>query len=90
MTAPLAAEARIVLERLVYLQKIRTTVLAAFGPGPARARLRNALVTRHVAAKLDREVSNALGHDVIQAMRQGGWRQVKHSNAIWWKGVQRL
>jgi len=65
-------------------------VTAAFGPSDSpRARLRNSVVTRLVAAALDREPSPALGRDVLQAMRSAGWRSVRHANADWWKGVAR-
>ena len=83
-------ELRIALERLVYLQKVRTAVLGAFGPGRnQRARLHNGEVTKHVAAALDREPSAALGRDVIQAMRAHGWRHVSHARITWWKGIAR-
>lgn len=88
MTAPLSLEARVILERLVYLKQVREAVLAAFGPSKnPRARLRNSFVTRRVAAALDREPSPALGADVVREMRSHGWRLVRHSNALWWKGV---
>lgn len=81
-------ELRVALERLVHLRKIRDAVTASFGPSDApRARLRNSVVTRLVAAALDREPSPALGRDVLQAMRSVGWRTVRHSNADWWKGI---
>lgn len=86
----LGADARIILERLVYLERLRTVVLAGFGPAKnPRVRLRNSALTRYVAMALDREPSNALGADVIQAMRSHGWRAVRHANATWWKGITR-
>lgn len=81
-------ELRIILERLVYLRRIKEAVLGAFGPSENyRDRLRNSIVVRHVAAALDREPSAALGADVIQAMRAHGWRTVRHSAVWWWKGM---
>ncbi|WP_297826363.1 hypothetical protein [Mycobacterium sp.] len=83
----MTAELRIVLERLVYLRRIKEAALGAFGAGVPGARLRNSDVTRLVAAALDREFSPALGRDVEQAMRAAGWRCVRHARALWWKGV---
>jgi hypothetical protein len=84
-------ELRIVLERLVYLRRIREHVTAAFGPARSpRERLHNRELTRHVAARLDIEPSPALGRDVIQAMRAHGWRHVRHARVAWWKGIRRL
>jgi hypothetical protein len=84
-----SADARIILERLVYLQRVRTIVLGGFAPGSPKARLHNGELTRHVAAELDREPSPALARDVIQAMRAHGWRNVSHARITWWKGVKR-
>lgn len=81
-------EFRAALERLVYLRRVREAALAAFAPGPPRARLHNREVTRHVAAALDREESPALSRDVIQAMRAHGWRPIKHARAVYWKGIE--
>lgn len=84
-------ELRIALERLVHLNTIRQHVLEAFVPvDKPRARVRNSDVTRHVAERLGREFSPALGRDVLQAMRAHGWRCVRHATMHWWKGVRRL
>lgn len=84
----MTSELRIALERLVHLRRIREAVTAAFGPAKTpRARLRNAVVTRVVAAALDREPSPSLGRDVLQAMRAVGWRSVRHARGDWWKGI---
>lgn len=90
MTAPLSLELRIALERLVYLQRIRELVQAAFGPGSPKDRLLNSEVTHHVAERLDREFSPRLARDVIQAMRHAGWRHVTIARQTRWKGMRRL
>ena len=83
-------ELRIALERLVYLNGLRAHVLGAFELGTnARARIKHSEITKHVAARLGREFSPALGRDVLQAMTAHGWRYVRHSNRPWWKGVKR-
>jgi len=82
-------ELRIALERLVYLKQIRDHVLAAFGPGAPKARLRHSEVTKLVAEAMGREFSPSLGRDVLQAMKAHGWRAVHHDHRPYWKGIAR-
>lgn len=91
MTVAVPLELRIALERLVYLDSIRRHVLAAFGPTDnPKSRVRHSDVTRHVAERLGREFSPALGRDTFQAMKAHGWRSLRHETKHWWKGVRKL
>ena len=84
-------ELRIALERLVYLNSLRTHVLSAFGPAKnPKTRLKHSDVTKLVAERLGKEFSPALGRDVLQAMRAHGWRCVRHARRHYWKGVRKL
>ena len=80
--------ARAVVARLLYLRRLTDAALAAFGPGDAKDRLRASVVSKHVAAVVDREDSGHFRADLAQALRAAGWRSVMLGNRRCWKGMR--
>lgn len=78
-----------VLDRVVYLAKLRTSALAMYDQGDTPDRLRASVVAASVAGDLGIENSPAFRGDLTKALRSVGWRSVKRDNVRLWKGVRR-
>jgi len=82
--------ARAVLERLAYLQRLKSAALARFGPGVPSDRLRASEVAAAVALALDVNDSAIFRRDLNLALYGAGWRSVNTANRRSWKGMRRL
>lgn len=78
-----------VLERLLFLQKMRETALAhfAFLGVNSKFRMRASAVAKAVAEKLDMNDGPYFRRDLTEAMRSVGWRAVMRGHRRFWKGV---
>jgi hypothetical protein len=77
-----------VLERLLYLAKLRDTALERYTAGELTARIRASLVARSVSDALDVEDSPWFRADLTSALRSAGWRSVRTDNVRYWKGIR--
>lgn len=82
--------ARAVLERLAYLERLKVTALARFGPGAAADRMRASTVAAAVALALDCNDSPVFRRDLSMALQSAGWRSVNTANRRAWKGMRKL
>jgi hypothetical protein len=78
-----------VLNRVVYLAKLRATTLNLFDQGSAPVRIRASEVARDVARELAIEDSPWFRLDLTQALKAAGWRDIRTDNVRYWKGVRR-
>jgi hypothetical protein len=78
-----------VLNRVVYLAKLRATTLGLFDHGATPIRIRASEVAKEVARELEIENSPWFRLDLTQALQAAGWRDIRTDNVRYWKGVRR-
>jgi len=81
--------ARGILQRVLYLAKLRSAALERYDRGDSPDRIRASVVAKDVATVMDVENSPVFRADLTQALRAAGWRSVKVDNVRLWKGVRR-
>lgn len=80
-----------VLERLLYLAKLRKCALEHFKRvEDKKIRVKRSEVSLLVAEKLDMTWSPRFAFDVVEAMRAVGWRSVRTDGTQLWLGVVRV
>lgn len=80
----------LVLERLLYLKRLRETTLELFVHEPGgKDRMRAGQVAAAVAARLDMNDGPNFRRDLTESLRKVGWRSVLVDNRRKWKGVRR-
>jgi len=79
----------LILERLLYLQKLRTVALAhfAFLGVDSKFRIRASAVSKVVAREIDVNDGPHFRRDLTEALRSCGWRAVFRGHVRMWKGV---
>lgn len=81
--------ARAILGRVVWLTKVRETVMRLYERcDDPKQRVRQGPLAQAVADAMDVENSSMLRADIRHALTHAGWRIVKTGNRPAWKGVR--
>jgi hypothetical protein len=78
-----------VLNRVLYLAKLRAAALRRYEHGGTTGRMRASVVARDVARDVDVTDSPVFRADLTVALRSAGWRSVKNAQVRLWEGVRR-
>lgn len=88
MTRTFSRHVKGVLERVLYLAKLRDVALEHFERGAPHERVRASAIAKVVAPLVDVENSPTFRGDLAQALRGAGWRWVRVGNVRLWKGAR--